>query len=81
MTTETRVRFEVLLALNGLDDKLTDEQKERVETIARALTRDEGADVRMEAKIRLANAVDQWLEQALQTWREHGMLLDVARLS
>ena len=70
MTTETRVRFEVLLALNGLDDKLTDEQKERVETIARALTRDEGADVRMEAKIRLANAVDQWLEQALQTWRE-----------
>ncbi len=61
---DTRVRFEALQALNGLDSKLSQDQKDRALVRARALSSDEDEDVQMEARIRLASAVDELLAEA-----------------
>jgi hypothetical protein len=58
------VRFQALLALNSLDDKLADEQRDRAQLKALALAYDDDSEVRMEARIRLAGVVDHWLDAA-----------------
>ena len=58
------VRYESLLALNRLEDKMNDDQRDRVHARALELAADSHDDTRMEARIRLAGTVDRWIGEA-----------------
>jgi hypothetical protein len=60
------VRYQTLVSLGVLADKLSAAQKEAAEERARQLLDDSHPGVRMEAQIRVEAAIHQWIDQARQ---------------
>jgi hypothetical protein len=58
------VRYQALLALGTLDNRLSQEQKRRVDDHARKLIDDPNPETRMEALIRIERALQVWLDEA-----------------
>lgn len=60
------VRYQAILALGELEDKLNEEQASRLSNRARELATDEHAGVREEALVRVEDFVNDWLVEARQ---------------
>ena len=60
---DTEVRYQALLALDALGEKLTDDQSSQVDARALDFVADPHEGIRMEAKIRVDKAVAKWLKQ------------------
>jgi tetratricopeptide (TPR) repeat protein len=60
------VRYQALIALGVLDEKLSEAQRQAIQERSRQLLADEHPGVRVEAQIRCEQAVRQWLDQARQ---------------
>ena len=60
---DIEVRYQALLALDSIGDKLTDDQSSQVDTRALDFVADPHVGIRMEAKIRVDKAVAKWMKQ------------------